>query len=264
MKNNLQLSDSHCHIHLLDLSEFQDDVEKVVKAAEENGIAHMLCVGTTLNDHSKILDLCERFQQVTGSVGLHPNETVEMDEEPDVAKLVQLAAHPKIIAIGETGLDYYRTSEKLKWQQDRFRVHIRAAHLAKKPLIIHTRDARQDTLQILKEEGAEKIGGVFHCFTEDWSTAEAALNLNFYISFSGIVTFKNAVELQAVAKKLPLDRILIETDAPYLAPVPHRGKMNQPAYVRYVAEFLANLKEVPLEMLAEQTTYNFKQLFRLS
>lgn len=259
---NLQLSDSHCHIHMLDLNEFQDDVDNVIQAATDNGIAYMLCVGTRLEDHSKIITFCERYKQVCGSVGLHPNETATAEEEPDIDRLLTLAAHPKILAIGETGLDYYRTEEKQPWQHERFRVHIRAAIQSQKPLIIHTRNARQDTLKILREEQAEKIGGVFHCFTEDWATAEAALSLNFYISFSGIVTFKNAVDLQEVAKRVPLDKMLIETDAPYLAPVPHRGKMNQPAYVRYVAEFLAQLKGVSLAELANATTENYKRLFK--
>lgn len=256
----IQLVDSHCHLHLMDLTDFQEKVANVVQNAKTHEIAHMLCVGTTLEDTPKIINIAEQFNEVSASVGLHPNETVT--EEPTMNTIVELANHPKVIAIGETGLDYYRTPQDSAWQKDRFRVHIRAALEAQKPLIIHTREARQDTLAILKEENADKIGGVFHCFTEDWDTAEAALNLNFYVSFSGIVTFKNATQIQDVAKRLPWDRMLIETDAPYLAPVPFRGKMNQPAYVRYVAEFLANLRGVSLETLAQQTTENFYRLFR--
>lgn len=255
----IQLIDSHCHLHLMDLAEFNEDVEEVVQNARTHGLSHMLCVGTTLEDTPKIIAIAEQFNDVSASVGLHPNEIAA--EEPSVETIVQLATHPKVVAIGETGLDYYRTEAEQPWQQQRFRTHIQAGIKAKKPLIIHTRAAKQDTLTILREENAEKIGGVFHCFTEDWATAEAAMALNFYVSFSGIVTFKNAVELQEVAKKLPLDRMLIETDAPYLAPMPHRGKMNQPAYVRYVAEFLAKLKDISLETLAKQTTENYGRLF---
>lgn len=255
----IQLIDSHCHLHLMDLTEFHGDVAEVVQNARAHELSHMLCVGTRLEDTPQIIAFAERYNDVSASVGLHPNETTE--EEPSIDTLLTLANHPKVVAIGETGLDYYRTEAEQPWQQQRFRTHIQAAIAAKKPLIIHTRAARSDTLKILREENADKIGGVFHCFTEDWATAEAAMDLNFYVSFSGIVTFKNAKELQEVAKRMPLQRMLIETDAPYLAPMPHRGKMNQPAYVRYVAEFLAQLKEISLEVLAKQTTENFYTLF---
>lgn len=262
-KQSIQLVDTHCHLHLMDLTEFDQEVSLVVKAAKENGIAHMLCVGTRIEDTPKLLEFAKQFPEVSASVGLHPNETVpEGSEEPTVETLVNWAKQDAIVAIGETGLDYYRTEEKQPWQQDRFRTHIRAAIEVNKPLIIHTRQAVEDTLKILREEEASKVGGIFHCFTEDWAMAEAGLELNFYISFSGIVTFKNAVQLQEVAKKVPLDRLLIETDAPYLAPMPHRGKMNQPAYVRYVAEYLATLKNVSLETLAKQTTDNFYRLIK--
>jgi len=255
----IQLIDSHCHLHLMDLTEFHGSVAEVIQNARAHELSHMLCVGTTLEDTAKIIDFAEHFNDVSASVGLHPNEPV--DEEPSIETLVKLANHPKVVAIGETGLDYYRTPAEQPWQQQRFRTHIQAAIEIKKPLIIHTRAARSDTLKILQEEKADIIGGVFHCFTEDWATAEAAMELNFYVSFSGIVTFKNAKELQEVAKRIPIERMLIETDAPYLAPMPHRGKMNQPAYVRYVAEFLSELKEIPLEVLAKQTTENFYNLF---
>jgi TatD DNase family protein len=184
-------------------------------------------------------------------------------EEPDVARLIQLASHPRVVAIGETGLDYYRLKGDLEWQRDRFRTHIRAARESGKPLIIHTRSAASDTIRIMQEEHAAEAGGVMHCFTENWEVAEAALSMGFYISFSGIVTFKNAKELKEVAKRVPLDRILVETDAPYLAPVPHRGKLNQPAYVKHVAEEIAALKGVGLAEVAAQTTDNFKRLFRI-
>lgn len=253
------LSDSHCHLHMLDLNEFSGSLGKVLEAAKGNGVKHFLCVGTRLEDTSTILEIARQYMGISASVGLHPNEAVE--QEPSMEELLNLAADPKIVAIGETGLDYYRTEQQQPWQIERFRVHIRAAKQCRKPLIIHTRAARQDTLRILKEEAADTVGGVFHCFTEDWETAKQAVDLGFYVSFSGIVTFKNAVELQEVAKKLPLDRLLIETDAPYLAPIPHRGKMNHPAYVRYVAEFLGNLRNEPLEKIAEQTTENYLALF---
>lgn len=259
-EQDILLADSHCHLHMLDLTESQSTVDDIVAAAHENGVQHMLCVGTTIEDLPEILGFSKRYPNIFASVGLHPNEETEL--EPTVDKLVDLAnSDPHIKAIGETGLDYYRSTGDLTWQQNRFRKHIQAAIACKKPLIIHTRAARVDTLNILKEEQAHKVGGVFHCFTEDWDTAQAALDLGFYVSFSGIVTFKNALELQEVAKKLPLEHMLIETDAPYLAPIPYRGKMNQPAYVRHVAEFIAQLKEVTLEEVARTTTANYQKLF---
>jgi len=253
------LSDSHCHLHMLDLATFDENLDNVIKAANDNGVKHFLCVGTRLEDLPKILGIAKRYTNVAASVGLHPNEPTE--HEPNAERLVSLAANPKVIAIGETGLDYFRTEEKQPWQLSRFRTHIQAAHLAKKPLIIHTRAARSDTLSILKEENAREVGGVFHCFTEDWETAKAALDLGFYVSFSGIITFKNATDLQEVAKKMPLDRILIETDCPYLAPNPHRGKMNHPALVKHVAEFIAVLRGETLELIADKTTENYLKLF---
>lgn len=256
------LSDSHCHLHMLDLAEFSGSLDKVMEAAKSNQVEHLLCVGTTLEDMPGILRIANHYAGVSASLGLHPNET--SPQEPTVEDLLKLAQHPKIVAIGETGLDYYRTEQQQPWQIERFRTHIRAAKQCQKPLIIHTRAARQDTLRILKEEQAETVGGVFHCFTEDWETARQGLDLGFYISFSGIVTFKNAVELQAVAKKIPIDRLLIETDAPYLAPVPHRGKMNQPSYIKCVAEYLAILREKSFEKIAAQTTQNYLNLFGLT
>lgn len=255
------LTDSHCHLQLMDLAEFGGDLDAVMKAAKQNQVEHLLCVGTTLEDLPAILKITQRYSNVKASVGLHPNEPIE--KEPTVEQVVTLALPEEVVAIGETGLDYYRSEGDLTWQRERFRVHIRAAIQANKPLIIHTRDAKQDTLRILQEEKAREIGGVFHCFTEDWETASQALDLGFYISISGIVTFKNAIDLQNVVRKLPLQSLLIETDAPYLAPMPHRGKMNQPSFVKHVAEFIAALKETSLENIAEQTTANYLRLFKL-
>ena len=253
------LVDSHCHLDMIDYQALESDLDSIIQAAYQNGVEHMLCVGTSLADLDLILPITQKYPNISASVGLHPNEIVE--NEPTIDELVKLAAHPKVIAIGETGLDYYRSEGDLKWQQDRFCHHIAAAKISSKPLIIHTRQARKDTISIMKSEKANEIAGVLHCFTEDWEMAKEALDLGFYISFSGIVTFKNALELQAVAKKVPLDRLLIETDSPYLAPVPHRGKTNQPAYVKHVAEFLANLRGLSFEDVANQTTENFYQLF---
>ncbi len=253
------LVDSHCHLNMIDYVALQTTLDAVIQAAEKEGIQHMLCVGTLLKDIPDITAIIEKYSQISGSVGLHPNEAI--DVEPTVEELVSLANHPKLVAIGETGLDYYRTEGDHSWQQQRFIKHINAAKITQKPLIIHTRQARADTIALLKSEKANEIGGVMHCFTEDWDTAKSALDLNFYISFSGIVTFKNAVDLQDVAKKVPLDRILIETDAPFLAPIPYRGKINQPAYVKQVAEFMANLRGISFEALAKATTQNFYTLF---
>ena len=251
------LVDSHCHIPLLG----EDvPVAEVLQAAQQQGISHMLCVSVDLVTYPQILTLAQQHTNIFASVGLHPNS--EVDQEPQVDELIALAESPEVIAIGETGLDYYRSTGELDWQRQRFRNHIQAAKQINKPLIIHSREARPDIIHILKEEGAETIGGVMHCFVDDWETAQQAMELGFYISFSGIVTFKNAKEVQAVAKQVPLDRLLVETDSPYLAPVPYRGKPNRPAYVRYVAEFLAELRQEPFEEIADQTTANFFRLFK--
>lgn len=252
--------DSHCHLNLIDYDALQSDMKTVVEAAKNNQIEHMLCVGTTLLDVPHLLSIANEFDNVTISIGLHPNE--ETLNEPSIETLIATASHPKVWAIGETGLDYYRQDENdsKNAQKERFIKHIEAAKALKKPLIIHTRQARADTIDVLRRENAQAAGGVLHCFTEDLLTAKAALDLGFYISFSGIVTFKNAIELQAVADFIPLDRMLIETDSPYLAPVPNRGKINQPAYVKHVAEFLANLRKIPVEELARQTTENFYKM----
>lgn len=220
----------------------------------------MLCVSVTLETFPEVVALAHDHSHVFASVGVHPNETE--GNEPSVSKLVDLANDKRVVAIGETGLDYYRSQGDMTWQQERFRRHIRAAKQSGKPLIIHTRDAAADTLHVMREEGAADIGGVMHCFTESWEVARAALDLNFYISFSGIITFRNADALREVAKQVPEDRLLIETDAPYLAPVPHRGKTNEPAFVRHVADCLANIRQAPLESIADITTRNFFALFK--
>jgi len=256
------LVDSHCHLDQLDV------LSNALENAEKQAVRYMLCVCITLNDFSSMLSLVENYTQISVSIGLHPNEKVDSKIEPSAEDLVNLVlAEPpqraaKIIAIGETGLDYYRSVGNTDWQRERFRQHIQAAKILNKPLIIHSRAAREDTLAILKEENAAVVSGVMHCFTEDWATAKAALDLGFYISFSGIITFKNAKELQDIAQKVPLDRLLIETDSPYLAPEPYRGKPNEPAYVRKVAEFIAELRGIALTELADQTTANFFNLFK--
>jgi TatD DNase family protein len=254
------LVDSHCHLDRLDLAPFGGSIEGALAAAREQDIGHFLCVSINLEDYPAMLAIAESHDQVTASVGLHPNE--QGGHDPGISELVELARHPKVVAIGETGLDYFRSEGDLGWQRDRFRRHIAAAKQSGKPLIIHSRDAKEDTLAILAEEGASEAGGVMHCFTGDWDMAQRAMDMNFYISFSGIVTFKSAQELQEIAQKMPAERMLVETDSPYLAPVPHRGKPNHPAYVRHVAEFIATLRDESYETVAAVTTQNFKTLFR--
>ncbi|OIQ86100.1 putative deoxyribonuclease YcfH [mine drainage metagenome] len=251
------LVDSHCHLNFADLA---DNLPAVLQAMHDHGVEYALCVGVTLKEFPQVLAIAEGHEHIFASVGIHPD--YEDEVEAGVEDLVRLATHPKVIAIGETGLDYFRLQGDLEWQRARFRVHIRAAIAAGKPLIIHTRNAAEDTLRIMREEGAERVGGVMHCFTESWEVAEQAMALGFYISFSGIVTFKNASLLKDVARRMPLDRMLVETDSPYLAPIPYRGKINQPAYVRYVAQSVADLRGMPLEDLADATTRNFFQLFQ--
>jgi TatD DNase family protein len=253
----MQLVDSHCHINFPDLA---GDVEGVLARAARQQVDYMLCVSVNLEDFPQVRALAEQHSQVYASVGVHPNETG--GREPAADELVALARDRLIVAIGETGLDYFRSAGDLQWQRDRFARHIAAARRAGKPLIIHTREARADTLAVMRAEGAGEAGGVMHCFTESWDMACAALDMGFYISFSGIVTFRNAQELREVARRVPADRLLVETDAPYLAPVPHRGKTNEPAHVRHVAECVAGLRGVAVEELAQQTTENFFELFR--
>lgn len=255
----MQLVDSHCHIDWLPKAH-DEPIEKLMQAATEAGVSHFLCVAITLEDFDHMCQTVVPYDNVHISVGLHPNELVA--EEPTVAELVALSKTPKVVAIGETGLDYYRTEENTDWQQQRFRAHIQAARQVNLPIIVHSRQARDDTISIMREEKADEIRGVMHCFTEDWAMAQRALDLGFYISFSGIVSFKNAKELHEVARKIPLDRMLIETDCPYLAPMPFRGKPNQPAYVRYVADAIAELRGISVEEVAEKTTANFFELFK--
>jgi TatD DNase family protein len=244
---------------MLDLTPDKGDLNHVIQRAQSEGIQHFLNVSVSLKNTDTLINMAEKYPFVSASIGLHPNQ---QDEEVDIDTLVMLGAHPKIVAVGETGLDYFRSEGDLEWQRARFRTHIAAAKQLNKPLIIHTRQAKDDTIRIMQEEKANTIGGVMHCFTEDWAMAERALDLGFYISFSGIVTFKNATEIQEVARRVPLDKMLLETDCPYLAPNPHRGKPNEPSYMRQTAAFIADLRNIPLEQLAEQTTHNFFTLFK--
>ena len=252
--------DSHCHLTFPELHGRVDAIRAEMAAA---GVDRALVICTTLEEFAQVHELAVRFDNFWASAGVHPdNEEVE---EPTVERLIEMARLPKVVAIGETGLDYYRldgrTHEQMHWQRERFRVHIRAARQARKPLIVHTRSASADTLAVLREEGAHEAGGVFHCFTETMDVARAALDLGFMVSFSGILTFRNADELREVARYVPLERCLIETDSPYLAPVPHRGKVNNPAWVPHVAAKLAEVKQVSLERVAEATSLNFARLF---
>lgn len=252
----MQLVDSHCHINFEPLAERLPDV---LDNAARNGVRYMLCISVNMEDFPEVLRLAQEHANVFASVGVHPNETG--GREPDVAELCRWAGSPDIIGIGETGLDYFRSRGELDWQRERFRRHIEAAISVGKPLIVHMRDAAADTIRILRESGAGEAGGVMHCFSESWPVARAALDIGFYISFSGIVTFNSAHALKDVARKAPLDRILVETDCPYLAPVPHRGKTNEPAYVRHTAEYVAELRSMDPEELAQATTDNFFTLF---
>jgi len=250
------LVDSHCHLDLPDLAE---SLPQRLELMQRNDVGCAVCIGVTLEDCPRVLALADAYPHILASVGVHP-ETTDV-HEPTVAELVELAQHPKVIAIGETGLDYYWHKDAPEWQRERFRTHIRAAHQLGKPLVIHNREATADTLRLMSEEGAEKVGGIMHCFTETWDVAEAVLALGFHISISGIVTFKNALVVKEVARRVPLDRLLIETDAPYLAPVPYRGKINQPGYVKHVAEEIARLRDISFEEVATATTDNFFRLF---
>lgn len=256
------LYDSHCHIHLL--PDYPACVDATLAAAKANDLNWLLNVGVSLEDMPELIKLAAH-DSVYISAGVHPNEQPGVEFTHDVL-LKAVQSHPKVIAVGETGLDYYRQDNEqqdLTWQRERFVTHVAVAKQLKKPLIIHSRHARADTIDVLKTEQASDVGGVMHCFTEDWDMAHKALDLGFYISFSGIVTFKSATELQDVAKQVPLDRILIETDCPYLAPVPFRGKVNQPAYVKHTAEFLAELRGISFDAFAQQSTQNFQRCFGL-
>lgn len=251
--------DSHCHLDRIDLKPYQNDFSVFMQAVKQQQIQQMLCIAIDLESYPAMVELVKDYPEIFLSVGVHPN--VDEGEEPTVQRLLELADNDKVIAIGETGLDYFRSSGDLDWQHQRFKRHIHVAKTLKKPLIIHTREAGHDALDVLAKEGADEVGGIIHCFTEDWEFAQKALDLNFYISFSGIVTFKNAHTIKDAAKKVPVDRFLIETDSPYLAPVPFRGKPNYPIYVRHVAEYLAQLRGCEVEDIAAQSTANFHRLF---
>ena len=255
------LIDSHCHLDRIDLKPYEDDFSCFMTAAKANQLEHLLCIAIDLESYPAMLDLVLNFPEISLTVGVHPN--VKECKDPSVDELVALGKLNKVVGIGETGLDYFRSEGDLSWQHQRFRNHIRAAKILKKPLIIHTREAKVDTLKILKDEGAEEIGGIIHCFTEDWEFAQKALDLNFYISFSGIITFNNATTIRDVVKKIPSDKFLIETDSPYLAPVPFRGRPNYPVYVRYIAEQIAELRGITVNKVADITTNNFYNLFQL-
>lgn len=255
--------DSHCH---LDFPEYRERLPEVLANMATAQVSHALCISVDLPDFPLVRQLAETHPHLYASVGVHPD--YEDTPEPTVDFLVEAAKHPKVIAIGETGLDYYRMADRayadMEWQRTRFRTHIRAAIESGCPLIIHTRSASEDTIRILKEEGAERIGGVMHCFTESLEVARQAIDLGFYISFSGIVTFKSAKDLQETCRQVPLERMLIETDSPYLAPIPHRGKTNEPAWVSHVARYIADLKGVSVDVIAEHTTHNFFQCFQVN
>ena len=249
--------DSHCHIDFEDLAAQGDALfDRMVAAL----VSHAVCIGVNIENLPRVLALAESRSNLFATVGVHPEHTA--GEDPDVARLVELSKHPKVIAIGETGLDYYWHKDQPEWQRERFRRHIRAARETSLPLVIHTRDSAADVLRLMEEEGAQEVGGVMHCFTETLAVAEAAIALNFHISFSGIVSFKNATQIKEVAAAIPLERILIETDSPYLAPVPHRGKLNEPSYVPHVAAEVARLRGISVEEVASATTANFFNLFR--
>lgn len=253
------LVDSHCHLDRLDYTKKHTGIADVIEKAQAKGITHFLSICVTLQDYPAMAEMIAPFKQISSTCGVHPlYEEAVMDE----ALLLEYASADNVVAIGETGLDYFYSPETKDWQIDAFRKQVKVAVKLNKPLIIHTRNARQDTLDILREEGAEKVGGVLHCFTESIEMAEEAMKMGFYISVSGIVTFKNAKELQAVIKAVPLDRLLVETDSPYLAPVPHRGQENEPAFTYDVAQFVAALKGVTFEELAEVTTNNYFNLFK--
>lgn len=254
--------DSHCHLNILP-EEKVGDTDAVIQQARDLGVERILCVAINPQQWAEVLQLAEEYEEVYAAIGVHPCEdkSVSVTDE----QLITAASHAKVIAIGEVGLDYFHfeESEDMSWQHERFKQHIRIAKQLNKPLIIHTRNSTPDCLQILEEQDAQEVGGIMHCFVEDVATAERAMAIGFYISFSGIVTFKNAKELKEVATQLPLERILVETDSPYLAPVPYRGKTNQPGYTKYVVQEIADLKALPFADVAQATTANFNRLFGL-
>lgn len=256
------LTDSHCHLDRLDLSPYDGDLAAAIAAARERGVARMLCIGIDRNNAPTVIDIARRFDGIYASVGIHPLDLADQVEAVD--ELVALADDERVIAIGETGLDYYYTQDKKAEQQESFYNHLRASAKTGKPSIVHTRDAREDTLAIIREASDPNVAGVLHCFTESLEMAKAALEMNFYISFSGIITFKNAAELREVVAHVPLERMLVETDSPYLAPVPYRGKKNEPKYVVEVAQCVADIKGISFEQVVEQTAVNFDRLFKLA
>ena len=253
------LVDSHCHLNMLDLGPYGGDLGALIEKAKNVGVEHILCVGIDLVNAHTVIEIANRFENVSASVGLHPNEKVS--SEPTVKELIELADYPKVVAIGETGLDYYCNDDELENMHNRFRRHIQAAIKIKKPLIIHSRSAQTDTIQIMKQENACGVGGVMHCFTESLEMAEEAMKLGFYISFSGIITFKNAKNVAKIAQRIPLAKMLIETDAPYLAPVPYRGKKNESQYLLHVAKHITKLKNISINEVAQKTTENYYRLF---
>ena len=253
------LVDSHCHLDRLKLDNYNGDLSKAIDAATARGIEQLLCVGISINNREAVVRIAEQFPQVVCSVGVHPLDVKEGLATGE--NLVDWANHKKVVALGETGLDYYYSEEDKTLQQESFIIHLEASKQVRLPVIVHTRDAREDTLELIKAYGSEESAGVLHCFTENWDMAKRAIDMNYMISISGIVTFKNANELRDVVKKIPLDRLLVETDSPYLAPVPYRGKSNEPQYVREVAEYIAELKNISLDELACKTTNNFYRLF---
>jgi TatD DNase family protein len=251
--------DSHCHLDRLALEKYDGQLGPAIQAALDRGIQRLLCVGISVNNRKQVVEIAEKFDSVVASVGVHPLDVKEgLATESD---LVEWSKHEKVVALGESGLDYYYSTDDKVLQQESFIIHLQAAKNSKLPVIVHTRDAREDTIELIKNNACLENAGVLHCFTESWEMAKQAMDLNYMISISGIVTFKNAAELKEVAKKIPADRLLVETDSPYLAPVPYRGKPNEPQYVYEVAQYVAELRGVSLQALAEQTTQNFYRLF---
>ena len=255
------LFDSHCHLDRIDLVDYDNNFDQLMSTIEDDGVSRMLCIGVTLDSFENMYQQIETLPQVFCTVGVHPD--YENTTEPDIDTLCDLAQRDKVVAIGETGLDYFHQSGDLQWQRDRFVTHIQAARKCGLPLVIHTRDAREDTIELLQKHDASEVGGVLHCFTESWEMAQAAIELGFYISISGIVTFNQAQNVRDMACEIPLDRLLIETDSPWLSPAPHRGKPNHPGRVALVAEKLAEIRHEPLETIITQSYANANKLFGL-
>lgn len=253
------LVDSHCHLDRLDLAPYQGDLSAAIKAAKDRGVARMLCIGIDMDNAETVIEIARMYEGISASVGVHPVDVG--DSMPDIGRLRILAKEPEVVAIGETGLDYHYSNETAELQKQSFRAHLNLSSELRKPVVVHTRSAREDTIRLIREDGDPNVGGVLHCFTESWQMAKEALEQNYYISFSGIITFKNAAELRDVAKQVPLDRLLVETDSPYLAPVPYRGKKNEPKYVVEVANCLAEIRGISPQELIERTSENYARLF---